>query len=296
MRHRLRKAAALVERRSAYRFVVKDWREIADLDLAMSVVSSDWYTTSMRPALITPDEIESALVLAPHPDDEAIGPGGTLVRLAQQGADLRIVQVSGFEGRSEAAQLRGEAEACAARLGAGLVWIGVPNETWAVSEQHIVALRAELARQVDVVFIPWLLDSPPAHRLVNHLVALCATPGSCPREVMAYSVHNEGIPNALVDITSVAEEKRALIQLYRTQMDGQSRYDHVALGHAAWTSRHLPDVKGSGSEHFAEGFFTVPFEDYCELVLARYRRDLEATYRGQQRFVDAARRLESRFA
>ena len=116
-----------------------------------------------------------------------------------------------------------------------------------------------------------------------------------PREVMAYPVHNEGLSNALVEITSVVEEKRELLQLYETQLDHLLRYDHIAVGHAAWTSRHLPDEKGSGVPRYAEGFFALPFQDYCGLVLDTYRRDPQAVYKGQERFIGAARHLESLF-
>ena len=56
------------------------------------------------------------LVLAPHPDDESIGCGGTLCRHVQQGDEVHVVFLTsgekGGHGRSEAATIQvREAEA-----------------------------------------------------------------------------------------------------------------------------------------------------------------------------------------
>ncbi len=133
------------------------------------------------------------VVIAPHPDDEILGPGGTVALLAAAGAEVWLIAVTDGESshRGQQAQMRRvrplESAVAARRLGF------IPNETWrlghadgAVDE---VGLPAELARLVcpgDLVLAPWWHDGHPDHDRVGR-AARAATFAMAGR-MMAYLV------------------------------------------------------------------------------------------------------------
>lgn len=132
-----------------------------------------------RPRQIPPDRAEtvsaeSALVVAPHPDDEVLGCGGLLVRLAEAGAAVRVLFLTdggaGEEGAARAdyvARRRREAAAVADLLGfAGVEHTGLPDGRLAEHlEVACAALRrALLAQRPDLLLVPSPLEATRDHR------------------------------------------------------------------------------------------------------------------------------------
>jgi len=121
-------------------------------------------------------------VIAPHPDDECAGCGGTIVRHQRAGDHVTILQVTDGRGararRSEPeanAQTRArEAHAAAAALGACLEQLALPEYEWSEAE-----LCAELQRRLarinpDVVYAPSCIDFHPEHLRVARALASVA--------------------------------------------------------------------------------------------------------------------------
>ena len=100
-----------------------------------------------------------------------------------------------------------------------------------------------------------------------------------------YQVHNTLYPNGYVDVTDKITEKRELLEIYRSQIEFGQRFDHMAVGMAAWNARFLPN---STAKRYVEVFFTLPLHEYVTLVESFYLRDLRATYRGDSRVISAA--------
>lgn len=119
----------------------------------------------------------SALVLAPHPDDETLGCGATIMRKLAAGAEVHIVVVA--DGRHSnpnrylsppglAAMRHDEMIECARRLGlpgSALEQLGYEDLTIAAHERaisDIIADRIERLRP-DEVFVTGAFDSDPDH-------------------------------------------------------------------------------------------------------------------------------------
>jgi hypothetical protein len=133
-----------------------------------------------------------------------------------------------------------------------------------------------------VILVPWLLDTAK-HRIVNHLLWLANYRHPLPAcEVWGYQVHNSLIPNGYVDITPVAEQKRRLIERYTSQVTYLRRYDHMAMGMAAWNCRFLPDYKADPVARYVEAFCALPLHEHLKLIESFYFRDLDVTYRGME--------------
>lgn len=200
-------------------------------------------------------EAESWLVVAPHPDDEVLGCGGTLALAAERGARVHVVVVfdgaaGDPEGRFERAgyveRRRREARAAGARLGL------VDYSFWNLPEGHLAsehdldagarrlgALIDEL--RPDVVLAPWAGDDHPDHRIVARAVQRliehagharhCAPP---PLGFWGFEVWSPLEPQHLVDVSTVWERKLDALRRHVTQL----AYDDLAEKVTALATRH----------------------------------------------------------
>jgi LmbE family N-acetylglucosaminyl deacetylase len=129
------------------------------------------------------------LVVAPHPDDDAIGCGGTLIALARRGARISVTYVTDGSAshvksrRFPPARLRdireGEARAALHALGIRSTpqFLRAPDGGLAnvggAERGRLVAALAEriVRRRANVVFAPWPRDPHPDHVAAAALVA-----------------------------------------------------------------------------------------------------------------------------
>jgi LmbE family N-acetylglucosaminyl deacetylase len=180
------------------------------------------------------------LVLSPHPDDEAIGCGGTLCRHAERGDDVRVVFLTSGErgghgeSPSQTAAIR-EAEA----RDAGAI-LGVRQmEFWNAPDGQLGATDALVKRLVSLVkdWQPELLfTTHPGESHVDHRAAA---------ELTQYALRRSGAPRPVVrlfeiwtplqqinhveDISAYMETKLRAIRAYKSQCAAM-RFDEAARG------------------------------------------------------------------
>lgn len=144
------------------------------------------YAAALTPADADFDAAEcaaSAVVFAPHPDDETLGCGGTIVRKRMAGADVRLVFVTDGS-RSHAALMppaelarlrREEALEAAAALGVpagNVTFLDYPDGALAAHARDAQARIAGLLRAARPaqVFVPYRGEAPADHHVTNRLV------------------------------------------------------------------------------------------------------------------------------
>jgi LmbE family N-acetylglucosaminyl deacetylase len=184
------------------------------------------------------------LVIAPHPDDEVLGCGGTIARLTDNGHEVFVAIVT--QGRAPhfsaaaVAQVRDEAHAAHAMLGvAATHWLDLPAAELDTIP-HIDLNRAldEVVRAVmpDTLFLPFAGDIHLDHQLVFRSGLVSARPRSAnyPALVLAYETLSETnwsapclapafTPNVSIDITGTLDRKLAAFGCYASQ---QTAFPH----------------------------------------------------------------------
>lgn len=284
-------------RRGPYHFLVRNWEAIADPNHLARAIEAEYFRDVLEPVPLDLPPGRPVLVLAPHADDEVIGAGGTLSLAARRRVPIHIAYVTDGELHDvpDSVSIRSaEADRVCAALGAEKHDLGISNTTCDVTVEHVRRLRALVERiRPATIMLPWLFDAPAKHRMVNHLVWLAHLVRPLPHcQIWGYQVHNVLFPNGYVDVTEVAHQKRRLIAEYTSQNVRLYRYDHLAMGMAAWNTRFLGErVKGDGIARYVEVFFAVPCKAFCELVVRHYLSDLGATYRGNARIIRSLTRL-----
>jgi len=179
------------------------------------------------------------LVIAPHPDDEVLGCGGTIARMAGQNAEVHVAVVT--RGLPPAfteemtQQVRCEAKKAHEHLGVRKThWIDLPAAQLAQTPHS--KLNAELqillrAVRPDTLLIPFVGDVHLDHQLVflSSLVAARPVQPEYPRTILAYETVSETnwnapyvtpgfVPNVFIDIESTLPRKLEAAAMFASQI------------------------------------------------------------------------------
>ena len=184
-------------------------------------------------------ECKEIIILAPHPDDEALGCAGTLALLNQEGVSSTVVFLTdgeclnGAPSAEVAAARRAEALRCSEMLGCREpVFLGLPD---GVVGSHINEGLTMLSgiigqKKPDIVFSPSPLDHHQDH-LATARIATRMLEDLGTFRLAFYEEYSTVRFNHLVDITMVVETKKQAILNYRTSLYGTpGKYVHAALG------------------------------------------------------------------
>lgn len=181
------------------------------------------------------------LVVAAHPDDEALGCGGALVRHAEEGAKIGVVFVTDGEGaRAGAAKdaVR-KREKDARRAGEILgiddfEFVALPDNQ--LDSLPLLDITQKIERAIgkfepDVIYTHHGGDLNIDHRIVHQAVmtACRPLPGSSVRQIYAFEVASSTEwatpaigeafrPNRFVDISATLGRKVAALEAYRAEM------------------------------------------------------------------------------
>lgn len=164
------------------------------------------------------------LVLAPHPDDEAIGCGGTIALYSSIGAEVYLALISSgenivveFEGDIDIAETRRrESEASAQILGIKKIHLlGFPDGQLTLHKDGIEEKLRKIIHEInpDIIFAPSPFDYHDDHRSVSEVAIRFLTEG-CVFKTAFYEVYGTIRFNTLVDISSVLTIKENAIRSY----------------------------------------------------------------------------------
>jgi LmbE family N-acetylglucosaminyl deacetylase len=216
--------------------------------LALSRAQQLWLRHYVHRRVVDLPPAKRALVLAPHADDEVIGCGGTLVKLAARGVPTRIAYLT--DGRAVSADTQqdeamaatraAEARSVSARLGLSEpILVGWNERTFSApaNEAALVERLAGVLASVepDAVYVPFFQDAHGDHRYANHLLARALVASGREPTIYAYEVWSLVPPGLVVDISAELEEKQRLIDCYPSQLaylDYHALVDALAKLHA----------------------------------------------------------------
>lgn len=158
---------------------------------------NQWVVSEIMSELDENDLERSAVVFSPHPDDETLGCGGTIIKKKKAGADVNIVFMT--DGRRSHRQLISENELKAIRASEALA----ASRMLGVEENNVVLLEFKdgqlsegqdsaiqqvtellLHQQPDEIFIPYNKEAVPDHLATNCIVLSAVE--LCGRKAIVY--------------------------------------------------------------------------------------------------------------
>jgi len=211
------------------------------------------------------------LVIAPHPDDEVLGCGGSIARLVNEGNEVHIVIVTkgtdDLFSNSLIEECRNEAKKASDYLGVKKLHFldGFPAAKLdTIPNYELNNILLEIIREIkpSILFIPHRKDIHKDHQLVHEAALVASRPLSRkyqPMQIMAYETLSETewgftsfMPNVFINISEQIDAKVNAMKLYKTQL---KQFPH---------SRSIESIKslaqyrgGTIMVHYAEAFMLV---------------------------------------
>lgn len=213
------------------------------------------------------------LVIAPHPDDEVLGVGGTIARLTAEGSEVYVaIMTKGYPPDYEEEQSQQDRqEALAAHQVLGVketIFLSLPAAKLdIVPHREINSYLVEIYRKIqpEIIFIPFNGDIHMDHQRVFLSALVAGRPNSshAPQAIYCYETLSETnwnapyltanfVPNVFIDISDYLETKIKAMQMYASQIKPfPDERSEVAL-------RALATLRGSTvSRSAAEAFYLV---------------------------------------
>ena len=210
------------------------------------------------------------LVIAPHPDDEAIGCAGTLIRHKRRGDEVCVAYITdgrksralGLETAEMVRRRRQEAEAGAKALGIDrFEWFGFPEGEWTIGQLH--PLLQDLIEEFvpHIIYAPSRIDFHPEHQKAAYALAQLLSPNPVESSILQIRIYQIHVPltpaltNLVVDTSDVATESAAALSVYVTQYESISR---------TFRQRHYA-ARLYRTKKQAEEFWQMTAHRYCLL-------------------------------
>jgi LmbE family N-acetylglucosaminyl deacetylase len=179
------------------------------------------------------------VVLAPHPDDEALGCSGSIIIMNKKGISSTIVFLSdgeslnGEPSADVAEQRRADGRRAAELMGCEkVIFLGFPDGEIDKYQDEIceklIALIAE--KESCTLLAPSPVDYHKDHRAAAN-IAICLQQQFNGISLAFYEVYSTVRFTHLVDISDVLEDKKKVILNYHTSLYGKPEvYVHAMLG------------------------------------------------------------------
>ncbi|MGB0716779.1 MAG: PIG-L deacetylase family protein [Phycisphaerae bacterium] len=211
------------------------------------------------------------LVVAPHPDDEVLGVGGTMLRHISEGDEVHIVICTRGEehrfGAEQVQRVQNEARKAHQQLGAtssnvlDLPAARLDTVPGADINQALSAVVNDVAP--DWVYAPHPGDVHRDHQLVFQAVMVCTRPvgQQYPKRLLTYETVSETdwyappatppfMPQVFVDISAHIEAKLELCSVYESQIrpspDQRSLESLRALAVTRGNAMNMPYAEAFG--------------------------------------------------
>jgi LmbE family N-acetylglucosaminyl deacetylase len=217
---------------------------------------------------------KNVLVISPHPDDEIIGCGGTLIKMLQGGSRVSVVQLT--DGSNSSALKDSpeyirktirltEAKVVAANLGFTELILFKEADSHLKCTIHNVKKLSDILNRLrpEVIFVPFINDIHSDHIVANEILSKSLEISSLNLlevDVASYEVWNFVPPDTICIIDNQFDKKAKMLKKYHTAMKVID-YIQFCKSLNAYHSYKLLGKKG-----FAEVFLKIDAKKYIELI------------------------------
>lgn len=217
------------------------------------------------------------LVIAPHPDDECFGCGGSLVLHTNSSDPVKVVfltdgskaDFAGKHRKEDYIQLREEEakKACGILGVSDIEFWKLPDRGLEPDSRNVDRLADMLNNyRPDLIYVPSPFEFHPDHRAAAEIVWSSVQKSDADCEVAFCEINTAIRVNTLVDISSVIELKKKASESYKSQMENIP-YSDIAL-----SLNRFRSLSVSSESTYAEGFFLMKSQEVSNSDISKFSR------------------------
>jgi len=206
----------------------------------------------------------SALIFAPHPDDETFGMGGSISKMTGNSTVVNIVMMTDGAQGGDANIRKKELQQAGDLLGVNDIhFFGAPDQGLVQDSANIHRIIHLIQQYKPVnIFFPSPLEYHPDHRTTAWLVWNALQAMVYRGNVFSYEIANQSPVNTLVDITPNMDKKSEAMKYYTSQ---QEQLDYMGT---ITSMNKLRAFTLPGSIQYAEAFYH--FKDIDSDLMSYY--------------------------
>lgn len=197
------------------------------------------------------------LILAPHCDDESFGMGGCLLLAQKAKIPVYIVIMTDGSLGGDTSTRNEESLAVAQKIGAQTLLFFQEKDRELIPNQVLINKVTELiiSNKIKHLFFPHPMEAHPDHRATAIIGWEALRKCKFSAKGYSYEISSQGLVSRAIDITSVADEKRSLLSLYKSQI-ALNNYIDVVMALNKTRTWSLPE-----ETLYAEAFYAWESED-----------------------------------
>lgn len=238
------------------------------------MTANDNYNTLTERRLPPPRPLDISgwhhvICFAPHADDEAIGFGGLLTLLSDQGSSAHVVLVSDSSGAGGLPEGAGQKRLEEFKESLNILHPNCSHAYWGLPDGQLdsqgQALQKNIAQlltgtNADTLICPWPMDIHPDHSAigfaVNHVIKQLG--GTRIQRIVFYEVWSPLHASHILDISKNWQRKQQALGSHKTAL-ACGDYLRAIAGLATYRSLLLPTMAREGC--FAEAYCLMTIED-----------------------------------
>jgi LmbE family N-acetylglucosaminyl deacetylase len=256
---------ASIERSDFVKLGLKDWKYRSKIETQRFFAYHNFYKNKTPLITLLKKPLGSRiLVLAPHPDDDLIGCGGTLLKHNKAGDEITVIYLTQSQKYCERTQ-----EAIKA-----LGIIGVSKYFFLNYEENALHLTPSIVEEIrgviqkvvpNIIYLPFFLERSFDHRETNRIFIEAANSFEGPLQCYAYEVWGKLYPNRIVEITEEMHLKIKALSFHKTQV---REFNCIDMTMKLNSKRASMILKKNG---YAECFYYANLKDYINLYKQIYK-------------------------
>lgn len=220
------------------------------------------------PKQIKPPKKKKIIVLAPHPDDEMFGPGGTLL-MSKETCKIKIIYMTSGRNKEEYTERESEAEKICKQNNFERIFIrhsqnfkNLDSKVKEIIFKNIIDFKPQ------IIFTPFITDEHNDHQNINEIFLELENIRGL--KIWCYQVYSLIKGNFFVDISDFEEHKRMFIRLYKSELKVKD-WENWIISHNIVSSRYMPRSK---KKKLAEMFLIFEQKFYKRLCGVFFKKNM----------------------